>query len=308
MDLALERASLVALLRPPGEFKWAPLRDVLLETDVPPSVLLEEKRQSGGAFGAVDDLVEHAARLIDQWESDGTRFLTYLDPEYPRQLREVHDLPPFVFGRGRLWPRGERERGISIVGSRSAGPDALASASLLAERLAQQGVPVVSGLAAGIDAAAHTAALRADGRTVGIIGTGIDRYYPKSSEHLQRRIESGGGLVLSQFWPGTGPTRFNFPMRNAVMSAFSAATVIVEASEKSGTKHQAFRAITHGRPLVIWDAVAKETSWGRKLASDPDRLDVSVVSSVDEAAQVAFDKAKPVRAVFPGIGMRAASW
>lgn len=307
MDLALERSALVSLLHPPQDFKWAPLRDVLLEEEVLPSEILEDRARRG-LFERVDDSLEHTAKLISQWEADGSRFLTYLDPEYPRQLREVHDLPPFVFARGTLCPAGKSERGISIVGSREASDAALADAAKLAEQLARRGVPVVSGLAAGIDAAAHAAALRVPGRTVGVIGTGIDRYYPKSSEHLQRAIEREGGLVLSQFWPGTRPTRYNFPMRNAVMSAFSSATVIVEATEKSGTKHQAMRAVAHGRPLILSAIVAATTSWGRKLSSDPDRLDVTVVSSVSEAVEVAEFKARPVRAVLPEPRQLAAAW
>lgn len=307
MDLALERAALVSLLHPPQEFKWAPLRDVLLEDEALPTQILEDRARSG-LFSSASESLEHSAALIAKWESDGTRFLTYLDPEYPRQLREVHDLPPFVFARGELSPAGVSERGISIVGSREASAAALSDAADLAYQLARLGVPVVSGLAAGVDSAAHTAALRASGRTVGVIGTGIDRYYPKSSEHLQREIERSRGMVLSQFWPGTGPTRYNFPMRNAVMSAFSAATVIVEASEKSGTKHQAMRAVSHGRPLILSAIVAATTSWGRKLSSDPDRMDVTVVSSVSEAAEVAAFKARPVRAVAPVPAEMAAAW
>lgn len=307
MDLAIERAALVSLLHPPQEFKWAPLRDVLLEDELLPSEILEDRARKG-LFERASESLDHSAKLIARWEADGTRFLTFLDQEYPRQLREVHDLPPFVFTRGKLCPAGTRERGISIVGSREASKAALVDASNLAEQLARHNVSVVSGLAAGIDSAAHTAALRVSGRTVGVIGTGIDRFYPKTSEHLQREIEKEGGLILSQFWPGTGPTRYNFPMRNAVMSAFSSATVIVEASEKSGTKHQAMRAVAHGRPLILSALVATTTSWGRKLSSDPDRLDVTVVSSVDEAVEVAEYKARPVRAVLPEATELVAAW
>lgn len=307
MDLDVERAALVSLLHPPQVFKWAPLRDVLLEDEISPSDILEARARKGLFEGASESL-DHSAKLIARWEADGTRFLTYLDEDYPRQLREVHDLPPFVFTRGKLCPAGTRERGISIVGSREASTAALADASKLAEQLARRSVSVVSGLAAGIDSAAHTAALGVNGRTVGVIGTGIDRFYPRTSEHLQRAIEREGGLILSQFWPGTGPTRYNFPMRNAVMSAFSAATVIVEASEKSGTKHQAMRAVAHGRPLILSAIVAATTSWGRKLSSDPDRIDVTVVSSVGEAVEVAEYKARPVRAVEAQPTELAAAW
>lgn len=307
MDLDHERASLVALLHPPQEFKWAPLRDLLLEDEVLPSDVFQG-RAASGQIAQPELALEMAIRRIAKWEQSGSRFLTYLDAEYPRQLREVHDLPPFVFARGVLTEAGVSERAVSIVGSRDASNDALRDAARLAEMLVQSNIPVVSGLAAGIDAAAHTAALRSHGRTVAVIGTGIDKYYPKSSEPIQRQIESSNGLVLSQFWPGTAPTRYNFPMRNGVMSAFSCATVIVEATEKSGTKHQAFRAIAHGRPLILSGGVAMGTTWGRKLASDPLHVDVTVVDSVEEAFTAARRKAEPPRAVFASSPVDAASW
>jgi DNA processing protein len=307
MDLALERAALVALLHPPQEFKWASLRDMLLEEELSPSAAFDQRARQG-LFADPADALALATDLIKRWEDDGTRFLTFLDPEYPRQLRDVHDLPPFVFARGTLMPAGQTERGISIVGSRDASPAALKDAASLSAELVKLSVPVVSGLAAGIDSAAHRAALDASGRTIGVIGTGIDRYYPKTSEPMQREIAEHAGLVLSQFWPGTGPTRYNFPMRNGVMSAFSCATVIIEASEKSGTKHQAHRAIAHGRPLILSATVAANTSWGRKLSSDPKRLDVSVVSSVDEAVEAAASKAFRPFAVPPEESKEAVAW
>lgn len=297
----------MALLHPPQEFKWAPLRDLLLEDDILPSDVFRARAEAG-AIPEPAAALDKAVIRIEMWESAGHRFLTYLDTEYPRQLKEVHDLPPFVFARGILREAGVNERAVSIVGSRDASSDALRDASKLAAMLVQANIPVVSGLAAGIDAAAHTAALRSHGRTVAVIGTGIDKYYPKSSEPIQREIEASQGLVLSQFWPGTAPTRYNFPMRNGVMSAFSCATVIVEASEKSGTKHQAFKAIAHGRPLILSGGVARNTTWGRKLASDPLHLDVTVVNSVEEAFDAAKQKAEPPRAVFASSPVGAGSW
>lgn len=307
LDLASERAALVALLHPPREFKWAGIRNVLIEEESTPSELLQA-RLDGGEFGNFSDELAHASRRIAQWEADGTHFLTYMDPGYPRQLKEVHDLPPFLFARGTLHPENRSESGVSIVGSREASAKALADASQLAAGLVRNHITVVSGLAAGIDAAAHSTALAMGGRTVGVIGTGIDRYYPKTSEPMQKRMERGEGLVLSQFWPGASPTRFSFPMRNAVMSAFSRVTVIVEASEKSGTRHQATRALAHGRPLILSDSVVRETSWGRKLASDPARLDVTVISSLGEAIDVAVAKAQPVRVVDSTPTMSSAAW
>lgn len=127
MDLALERAALVALLHPPQEFKWAPLRDMLLEDEVLPSDVFRTRADSG-VIAEPATALEMATLRIEKWERAGHRFLTYLDAEYPRQLREVHDLPPFVFARGLLTEAGVNERAVSIVGSRDASSGALRDA------------------------------------------------------------------------------------------------------------------------------------------------------------------------------------
>lgn len=111
-------------------------------------------------------------------------------------------------------------------------------------------------------------------------------------------MEQGDGLVLSQFWPGSSATKFSFPMRNTVMSGYSRGTVIVEASEKSGTRHQALRAVQHGHPLVISRAVAEETSWGRKLSNDRKCTEVFVADSLDHAIELALVMARPLRPLF----------
>lgn len=286
LNLEVERAALVALLFPPRDFKWAPLRDRVLEEQTFPADILEEKCESTELFDFKTELQIAHDRIV-QWQSDGTRFSTYLDADYPQQLREAHDLPPFLFGRGHLLPRGTRERGVSIVGSRNASDAAIECATDIANHLVHAQISIISGLAAGIDYAAHTAALEARGRTVGIIGTGIDRYYPRTSASVQRRMESGEGAVLSQFWPGASPSKISFPMRNAVMSAYSRATVIVEATEKSGTRHQAFRAVRHGRPLILLREVAKTTTWGLDLSSNQNGFNVQVADNAEHAAELA---------------------
>lgn len=157
----IERAALISLLHPPRDFKWADLRDQLVEAEAVPSELLRESL--AGTSIAFDDEIELSFQRIHSWDSLGFKFLSYLDADYPVQLREVHDFPPFLFARGTLTPETERERGISIVGSRAASPAAIHDAQQLALALAKQGVTVVSGLAAGIDAAAHLAALSVGG-------------------------------------------------------------------------------------------------------------------------------------------------
>jgi DNA processing protein len=141
---------------------------------------------------------------------------------------------------------------------------------------------VISGLAAGIDREAHLSALERGGRTVAVIGTGIDKCYPAANADIQRKIEEFG-LVLSQFWPGAPPTRHSFPLRNATMSAYGEATVIVQAGETSGARIQARQAVEHGRPLVLMRRVVEQTKWGDRLASAAG--DVVVADTADDAVE-----------------------
>lgn len=263
--------------------QWARLRERLDEGDSPLEILRADEAD------AAPRLLEQTAAVISSWDDGITKLLTYLDLDFPQQLHDVYDYPPFLFARGQLTPPySEVDRGICVVGSRHPSDASRHSAEMIAKGLCREGVTVIAGLADGVDQAAHRAALAAGGRTVGVIGTGIDRYYPTSSAPYQQRMESGEGLVLSQFWPGSSPTRYSFPMRNAVMSAYGQATIIIEASEKSGTRHQAAQAVRHGRPVVLSNSVAEQTSWGYELAAD-DAADVHVAYSVEQALSLAFD-------------------
>jgi DNA processing protein len=134
----------------------------------------------------------------------------------------------------------------------------------IARALVARKMTVVSGLARGIDTAAHRAALDAGGRTVAVIGTGIGRAYPAENHALQDEIASRG-LVLSQFWPDASPDKRSFPMRNATMSGYGLATVVVEAGEKSGARIQARVAVEHGRQVILTDRVVARNTWAREL-------------------------------------------
>ena len=181
------------------------------------------------ATRTTSEKVAHWASVIERTldASPGTRLITVLDPDYPANLRRVYDRPPFLFILGDLAP--EDARAIAVVGTRQASPRGLALAQKIATALAERDVTVISGLAAGIDTAAHEAALAADGRTLAVMGTGIDRVYPKANTDLARRITEPGAL-LSQFWPGSPPRGYNFPLRNVVTSGVAVGTVVVEAS------------------------------------------------------------------------------
>lgn len=181
--------------------------------------------------------------------SDVLGVLNDVERKYaPRQLYVAGDLD--------LLKRGPR---VSIVGSRTATAEGLARARALSRALVNHGMIVVSGLAAGIDTAAHTAAIEAGGRTVAVLGTSIEDSYPRENEALQAQIIREH-LAVSQFAPKTKTQPKNFPLRNRTMALLSDATVIVEASEKSGTRHQGWEALRLGRLLFLMESVATDPS------------------------------------------------
>lgn len=258
MTSAEERAALVLLLRAGAGSRKAYTE--LIEQRGSAVAVLEEER---GMF-ARDGLPEAIAEIAG-WERRGMRMLSVLDPDYPENLRAVYDRPPLIFIAGSLEPADTRS--VAVVGTRVASPDGLTRARAIAEHLVQGGYTVTSGLAAGIDTAAHSAALESGGRTVAVIGTGLDRCYPPENAPLQRRI-ARECAVVSQFWPDSPPTSQAFPMRNAVMSGLALGTVVVEASHTSGARAQARLALAHGRPVFLPEALL-EQPWAREYASKP---------------------------------------
>ena len=275
-----ERAALVALLRErPARLTWPQIAAEVLETGSALRSWHAHFPDDLFSLSEPPSALVHAEREIEKWREAGLGFLTLLDKDYPAQLREIHELPPVLFCRGTLV---DSDFGVSVVGSRAASSRALEFAASLAADLASRGVTVVSGLARGIDTAAHTATLDAGGRTVAVIGTGIRGYYPSENRALQDRVASSG-LVLSQFWPDTPPRSHQFPMRNAVMSGYARATVVVEAGEKSGARIQARQAVAHGRPVILTDMVVAANAWARMLVNQPG---VHVASSTSEIMSV----------------------
>ena len=137
----------------------------------------------------------------------------------------------------------------------------------MATLLSQHDVTVLSGLAKGIDTAAHTACLEVEGRTISVLGSGINRVYPKENEQLAATIARRGALV-SQFWPDSPPTKFTFPRRNVVMSGMGQGTVVIEASATSGAKMQARLALEHGKRVWLLRSLYEEHSWARTYANE----------------------------------------
>jgi DNA processing protein len=215
---------------------------------------------------------------IEAWEAEGMRFVTVLDDDYPVNLRSIHNRPPFLFVRGEV--RAEDERSIAVVGTRRPSAAGLEAARSVAAGLVSAGYTVVSGLAEGIDGAAHETALELGGRTIAVVGTGLRRTYPASHAALERRVAEAGAVV-SQFWPDAPPTRTSFPMRNITMSGLALATVVIEASAKSGARMQGRLALEHGRRVFLHRSLL-EHSWARDYAARPG---ATVVDSADEVVE-----------------------
>jgi DNA processing protein len=180
--------------------------------------------------------------------SIGVRVVGSQERDYPPWLGRLYDPPPVLFVRGRLVP-DEGERVVAVVGSRAATPRGLTFAHRLARDLAESGVTVVSGLARGIDAAAHAGALEAEGRTVAVLGSGLLRVYPPEHARLADAAAATGALV-SEFPLETAPLKVNFPRRNRVIAGWGRAVVVVEAGEKSGALITAQMAVDEGRDVM----------------------------------------------------------
>jgi DNA processing protein len=232
-------------------------------------------RQGLTARLLADDLVLHelavpllgrAAEIRGRAAADGVGFLSWHDPTFPACLLAISDCPPG------LWYRGDPSclsgPAVAIVGSRAGSPVALEMAAGLGESLAALGLVVVSGLARGVDSAAHQGALR-QGRTVAVLGSGVDFIYPPEHAGLVIRIAASGAAV-SEYPPGTPPLAFHFPMRNRIISGLSRAVVVIEASEHSGSLITAGCALEQGRDVmaVPGNALSGRNRGGHALIRD----------------------------------------
>ena len=209
---------------------------------------VQTRRAIKGALSDLDRLRDEAEEEFQKGLSVGARLLTVVDEGYPATLRLIFNLPPFLFVQGEF--RESDLVSVAVVGTRQASEDGVRRAGRMARLLVQSRVTVVSGLAKGIDTAAHTAALEAGGRTIAVIGTGIRKCYPAENKELAERI-TGQGAVVSQFWPDGHPASYTFPRRNVTMSGIAQGTVVIEASSTSGAKMQARLALEHGKKVFL---------------------------------------------------------
>ncbi len=230
------------------------------------------------------------------WAAEpGNRVLTLADQDYPRSLLGIADPPPVLFAKGRLELLAHDA--VAVVGARSATPQGEANAEAFAAALAEAGLAVVSGLALGIDAAAHRGALGRAGGTIAVIGTGADRIYPARNQALAHRI-AAEGLILSEFPLGTAARRHNFPRRNRLISGLSRGVLVVEAALVSGSLITARTAGEQGREVFsIPGSIHSPLSKGcHRLIRDGAKL---VETAVDILEELAWPARPPAKASAP---------
>jgi len=203
------------------------------------------RREVRAALRNFDRWGEVDAQLVRLDRSAG-RLVTWADASYPELLRHIHDPPLFLHALGEF--ADADQYAVALVGSRDASAYGRQMTAQVGEALAAQGITIVSGLARGIDAAAHAAALRAGGRTIAVLGSGIDVIYPSEHHRLHMQIAKNGAVV-SEYPMGAPPDAENFPGRNRIISGLSLGTVVIEATERSGSLITAQYAVEQGREV-----------------------------------------------------------
>lgn len=230
-------------------------------------------------FSAWDEVEAEIIRA----ERGAVKVVPFTDSTYPARLRMIPDPPPLLYVKGDI--RSEDERAVAVVGSRSASDYGRRVARDLCRGLASLGFTVVSGMARGIDGTAHGTALNAGGRTIAVLGSGVDRAYPAEHQQLYQRI-SENGAVISEFPLGTRPMAFNFPARNRLISGLSLGVVVVEATEKSGSLITAALALEQGREVfaVPGEVGASRSRGAHRLIRQGAKLVETVDDIMEEIA------------------------
>ena len=229
----------------------------LLEVFQMPERILAARRDD---LRKVDGVGREVVDQISNWETVvdlpaelrrindfGARVITQFSPQYPKSLREIHSPPIVLYVWGEIQDRDHHA--IGIIGARRTTHYGTESAKKLAYQLAYSGLTVISGLARGIDTAAHQGALAAKGRTIAVIGSGLSKLYPPENKALAQRIGNGNGAVVSEFSMEIEPDRQTFPMRNRIISGWSHGILVVEAGANSGALITASQALEQGRSV-----------------------------------------------------------
>jgi DNA processing protein len=212
-------------------------------------------------FIADGEALRAASNEVEALQKCGGSFLTYKDEDYPQRLREIFDAPTL------LWIRGDAtllaQPAIAVVGTRHPTPYGSGMAEMLSRDLAARGMIILSGMARGVDTAAHKGAITAKGKTIAVWGTGIDVIYPKENKALAEQILNSGGTIVSELPLGTFPAPQNFPKRNRILSGMSVGVLVVEAGENSGTRVTARCALEQNRDVfAVPGNVTTKNAWG----------------------------------------------
>lgn len=228
-------------------------------------------------WAAVDDQFRKADRV-------GARVVDFGDEEYPSLLRQIYDPPPFLWVRGRLTEIDGLA--VAVVGTRKVSDAGTRAAEAFGRGFAEAGATVVSGLAYGIDIAAHRAALEGGGRTIAVLGSGVDRIYPSRHGNTVRRIlEDDAGAVISELPLGATPDAPNFPRRNRIVSGMSLATVVVEAREKGGALLTAGLALEQNRDVfAVPSSIFAQAQGTNRLIQQGAALAISALEVLDAVA------------------------
>ena len=197
-------------------------------------------------------------------ERTGCKMVSYWDDEYPQRLKAIFDPPPFYFIRGELID--EDDYALAVVGTRGVTSYGKLMTEKLVTELAREGLTIVSGLASGVDSIAHKAALAIGGRSIGVLGSGLDRIYPQENTGLAKSLSEKGALI-SEFPMGTAPDRGNFPQRNRIISGLSLGTLVIEGDVKSGALITAYYAVDQNREVFALPGNATS-----KMSRGPHRL------------------------------------
>jgi DNA processing protein len=231
---------------------------------------------------------EEIARDREILERLGARLITRWDPDYPANLPEIYDPPALLFVRGSILP--EDSRAVAIVGTRTPSHYGLEMTSAIARDLVTAGVTLVSGVARGIDTACHKTALQQGGRTIGVLGCGIDVLYPKENKSLIEEMASSGA-VISEFRPGVPPLATNFYRRNRIVSGLVKGVLVVEANRNSGSLITTAHALDQNRDVfAVPGSVMNKRAWG------PHQLikqGAGLVESADDIMAALFPQARP---------------
>lgn len=264
-------------------------------------------RQTAEAIRAWDDWGAADAQFR-RAEAVGARLVAFADAEYPDLLRRIYDPPAYLWVRGHLTEADALA--VAIVGTRRASEAGRRAAEAFARDLAEAGATVVSGLAYGVDVAAHRAALAAGGRTVAVLGSGVDRIYPSRHGPVVRQIlDEGAGALVSEFPLGTAPDAANFPRRNRIVSGMSLATVVAEAHEAGGAQLTAALALEQNREVFAVPASVFSEGQGtnRLIQRGHAALAVSaadVLAAIAPQAGIAPPAAPPAPAPLTGVEKR----